>query len=204
MTAGTTTLRATRDEARINELLDRVREKLGAVPRAYESIATSQGFLSDTMYNLKKVMVDGELDLATKHLIAVAVALVCGGHNIVTACIEEARADGVSDDFITEALTVAASITQYNTFYKFQHLAGEGFDGLKPGFKLSTFLRPAHIALVQVELICAMVSTVNNCPSCVRGHVSKSMQHGATREQIEEGLRVAALMAGFATFTKID
>lgn len=199
-----TLLQETRDDARVDELLGGVAAKLGEIPAAYRTLALSQSFLSDTMYNLKKVMVDGALDLATKHLIAVAAAAACGGPGIVEARILEARSDGLSDDAITEALRVAASMTQYNIFYKFQHLAGDGYDSFKPGYKLGVFLRPAVLSLMQVEMICAMVSVVNDCGSCVEGHLSKSRAHGATLEQLEEALRVAALIAGFATFTKIE
>jgi AhpD family alkylhydroperoxidase len=197
-------LKSTRDEARIGELLGRVEEKLGEIPQAYQTLAVSQSFLNDTLYNLKKTMVEGELDLKTKHLIAVAVAAVSGGPNVVRARAHEAQKDGVSDDEITEALTAAGSIATNNVFYKFQHLAGPGYVEFNPGFKRSVFLRPAVLSNKQVELICAMVSVLNNCTSCVRGHLGKYKDMGGTLGQIEEGLRVAALVSGFATFTKID
>jgi AhpD family alkylhydroperoxidase len=197
-------LHPTNDAARVEELLGRVQEKLGNVPQAYRTLAISQGYLNDSLYNLKKTMASGELDLATKHLIALAIASVAGGASMVEARTLEAQRDGLSDDAIVEALTVAASITQYNVFYKFQYLAGEGYDAFRPGYKLNVFLRPAVLSMMQVELVCAMVSVVNACPSCVRGHVAKAREHGATVAQIEEGLRVAALIAGIATFSKAE
>lgn len=197
-------LQATRDEGRVNELLGRVEEKLGEIPQAYHTLALSQNFLNDTLYNLKKAMVEGELDLKTKHLIAIAVAAVSGGPNIVNARVDEARKDGVSDDEVTEALAVAGSIATYNVFYKFQHLAGPGYEDFKPGYKLSVFLRPAALSIFQVEMICAIISVINDCPYCVKGHLAKCRELGAKPEQIEEALRVGALISGFATFTKID
>ncbi len=197
-------LQATRDEGRVNELLGRVEEKLGEIPQAYHTLALSQNFLNDTLYNLKKAMVEGELDLKTKHLIAIAVAAVSGGPNIVNARVDEARKDGVSDDEVTEALAVAGSIATYNVFYKFQHLAGPGYEDFKPGYKLSVFLRPAALSIFQVEMICAIISVINDCPYCVKGHLAKCRELGARPAQIEEALRVGALISGFATFTKID
>lgn len=197
-------LKSTRDEARVGELLGRVEEKLGEIPQAYHTLAVSQSFLNDTLYNLKKTMVDGELDLKTKHHIAVAVAAVSGGPNVVKARAHEAQKDGVTDDEISEALAVAGSIATYNVFYKFQHLSGPGYEHFKPGYKLSVFLRPATLTILQVEMICAMVSVINDCPYCVKGHLAKCKELGATVGQIEEALRVAALISGFATFTKID
>lgn len=197
-------LQVTRDEARVGELLGRVEEKLGEIPQAYHTLALSQNFLNDTLYNLKKVMVEGALDLKTKHLIAIAVASVSGGPNIVSARAHEAQKDGVSDDEISEALAVAGSIATYNVFYKFQHLAGPGYEEFKPGYKLSVFLRPNSLTILQVELVCAIVSVINDCPYCVKGHLAKCRELGATVPQIEEALRVGALISGFATFTKID
>ncbi len=197
-------LQVTRDETRVAELLGRVEEKLGEIPQAYHTLAVSQSFLNDTLYNLKKAMVEGALDLKTKHLIAIAVAAVSGGPNIVNARAYEAQKDGVVDDEVTEALAVAGSIATYNVFYKFQHLAGPGYEDFKPGYKLSVFLRPSALSVFQVEMICAVISVINDCPYCVKGHLAKCRQLGATPAQIEEALRVGALISGFATFTKID
>ncbi|MEP7219619.1 MAG: carboxymuconolactone decarboxylase family protein [Bacteroidota bacterium] len=197
-------LQTTRDETRVTELLTRVQEKLGEIPQAYHTLAINQNFLNDTLYNLKKNMVEGALDLKTKHLIAVAIAAVSGGPHMVQARAHEAQKDGVTDDQIAEALSVAGSIASYNVFYKFQHLAGPGYEDFKPGYKLSVFLRPAVLTVFQVEMICAIVSTVNDCPYCVKGHLAKCRELGATVPQIEEALRVGALISGVATFTKVE
>jgi AhpD family alkylhydroperoxidase len=189
-------LHSTRDEARAQELLGQVERSLGHIPQVYRTLALNQTFLTDTLFNLRTNMVDGVLDLKTKHLIAIAVASVAGGPNIVEARTYEARSAGLSDDQISEALTVAASITTHNVFYKFQHF--------RPGYKLSVFLRPSFLTRPQVELICAIISGLNDCQSCVRGHLAKCRELGVTIAQVEEALRVSALIAGFATFTKID
>jgi alkyl hydroperoxide reductase subunit D len=194
----------TRDEARAQELLGQVERSLGHIPQAYRTLAHSQTFLTDTLYNLRTHMVEGVLDLKSKHLIAVAVAAVAGGQGLAEARIGEARSAGLSDDQIGEALVVAGSFSTHNVFYKFQHLAGDHYDDFRPGFKLSVFLRPVFLTRQQVELICAIVSGINDCQSCVRGHLAKCRELGVTIEQVEEALRVAALIAGFATFTKVE
>jgi lipoyl-dependent peroxiredoxin subunit D len=197
-------LHSTRDEARAQELLGQVERSLGHIPQVYRTLALNQTFLTDTLFNLRNNMVEGVLDLKTKHLIAVAVASVAGGPNIVEARTHEARNAGLSDDQIGEALTVAASITTHNVFYKFQHLAGDHYDDFRPGYKLSVFLRPMFITRQQLELICAIISGLNDCQSCVRGHLAKCRELGVTIDQVEEALRVSALIAGFATFTKVE
>jgi lipoyl-dependent peroxiredoxin subunit D len=193
-------LRPTRDDARVEELLGRVREKLAAIPVAYETLALSPSFLDDSLFNLRRTLVDGALDVATKHLIAVAVASAAGGSDVVEARALDARADGVGDDAIVEAMTVAASMTSFNTFYKFIHMAGPGYAEMRPGLKLSVFLRPNVLTKLQVELIAAIVSTVNGCDSCVHGHVAACRDMGASLEQIAEALRVGAVVAGLAAF----
>jgi alkyl hydroperoxide reductase subunit D len=197
-------LQLTRDEERVQELLGQVESYLGHIPQAYRTLAVNQTFLNDTLFNLRTTMVEGVLDLKSKHLIAVAVAAVAGGPNVVDARRHEARTAGLSDDQISEALVVAASITTHNVFFKFQHLAGDHYDDFRPGYKLSVFLRPLFITRQQVELICAIISGINDCQSCVRGHLAKCRELGVTIEQVGEALRVGALIAGFATFTKVD
>lgn len=193
-------LQPTQDAARTDELLARVREKLTLVPESYRTLALSQSYLNDSLFNLRRNLVDGALDLATKHLIAVAVASTVGSAGLVEARALEARADGVADDFIVEALAVAASMTTFNTFYKFGHMAGAGYDALRPGLKLSVFLRPNVLTKLQVELIGSIVSVVNGCESCVRGHVATCRELGASVEQIEEAIRVGSVVAGIAAF----
>jgi alkyl hydroperoxide reductase subunit D len=196
----TETLQPSGDEARTEELLGRVREKLGAVPDAWRTLALSQSHLNDSLYNLRKVLADGALDLATKHLVAVAVASAVGSQDLVAARALDARADGVGDDAIIEAITVASSMTTFNTFYKFTHYAGGSYADIRPGFKLGVFLRPAVLTKLQVELIGSIVSTVNACESCVQGHVATVRELGASVEQIEEAIRVGAVVAGIAAF----
>lgn len=193
-------LRPTRDEARTEELLGRVREKLESVPGAYETLALSQAFLNDSLFNLRRTIADGALDLATKHMIAVAVASAVGGAALVEARALEARADGLGDDAIVEAMTVAGSMTTFNTFYKFSHMAGAGFENIRPGLKLGVFLRPSVLTKLQVELVGAVVSTLNACETCVHGHVAACRELGATVEQLEEAIRVGAVVAGIAAF----
>ena len=188
------------EQSRVDELLGRVSEKLGDVPEAYRTLALSQSFLNDSLFNLRKVIADGALDVTTKHLIAIAVAAATGGRDLLEARALEARADGVGDDAIVEAMTVAGSMTTFNTFYKFTHMAGAEYGALRPGLKLGVFLRPTVLTKLQVELIGAIVSTINACTSCVHGHVATCRELGATVEQIEEALRVGAVVAGIAAF----
>jgi alkyl hydroperoxide reductase subunit D len=193
-------LSPTRDDARTEELLGRVREKLSTVPDAYETLALNQAYLNDSLFNLRKVLAEGALDVPTKHLVAIAVASTAGSAALVEARALEARADGVGDDAIVEALAVAGSMTTFNTFYKFTHMAGAVYAESRPGFKLSVFLRPNVLTKLQVELIGAIVSVVNGCESCVQGHVNTVRELGASIEQIEEALRVGAVVAGLAAF----
>jgi len=193
-------LHPTRDDARTEELLGRVREKLTELPESYQTLALSQSYLNDSLFNLRKTLVDGALDLTTKHLIAIAVASAVGSAALVESRALDARADGVGDDYIVEALAVAASMTTFNTFYTFGHMAGAEYDALRPGLKLSVFLRPNVMTKLQVELVGSIVSTVNGCQSCVRGHVATCRELGASVEQIEEAIRIGSVVAGIAAF----
>src|SRR6187401_2345948 len=44
------------------------------------------------------------------------------------------------------------------------------------------------------QLIAVAVAHVTQCPYCMRGHTSASLQHGATAEEIMEAIWVAAEM----------
>lgn len=188
-------------------LLKTIRERYGDVPDAYRSIALSQVYLNDTSYNLRKTLADGLLDARTKHLIAVSAAAASHNAALTQAIAAEAHTAGLPHGLILEGLAVAASITTHNIFYKFQHLAGGSngdYAGFKPAMKLMALTRPEELTPLQVELICAVVSVINDCSYCVRAHLAKSRDLNAEPGQIEEALRVGAVVAGMAVFASVE
>ena len=50
------------------------------------------------------------------------------------------------------------------------------------------------------QLIAVAVAHVTQCPYCIRGHTTTSLQHGATAEEIMEAIWVAAEMRAGAAY----
>lgn len=66
-----------------------------------------------------------------------------------------------------------------------------GFGGL-----FSKVMKDGSLSLKEKELIALAIGVAGHCTPCIRAHVAKSLEHGATRQQILEAASVAVVMAG--------
>ena len=66
-----------------------------------------------------------------------------------------------------------------------------GFGGL-----FSRIMKDGALSVKDKELIALAIGVASHCPPCIRSHVQKCLEHGATRQQILEAASVAVVMAG--------
>jgi AhpD family alkylhydroperoxidase len=66
-----------------------------------------------------------------------------------------------------------------------------GFGGL-----FSKVMAEGAISLREKELIALGIAVAVNCVPCIRAHVKKCLEAGASKEQILEGAAVAVVMGG--------
>lgn len=71
----------------------------------------------------------------------------------------------------------------------------EGFMGL-----FSKAMAAGSITVLEKELIALGIAVSAKCPPCIRMHVKKCLDAGATREQILEAAGVAVMMGGGPAF----
>ncbi len=67
----------------------------------------------------------------------------------------------------------------------------QGFGGL-----FSRVMKDGALTLREKELIALSIGVADHCTPCIRSHVQKCLEHGATRQQILEAASVAVVMAG--------
>ena len=93
-----------------------IEKKFGRIPEVFQAMGRNGDFLEAV---LKLAEVSGKgLDPKTKELIIIAVSAVNGCVYCLDAHRSAALQMGVSDEEITAALEVAASISLFNTFNK--------------------------------------------------------------------------------------
>ena len=93
-------------------------------------------------------------------------------------------------------------------FEKFGRMSGEvkkaapnavnGFMGL-----FSKVMGEGALSVREKELIALGIGVAEQCEPCIRMHVKKCLEAGATREQITESASVAVMMAGGPAFTHL-
>ena len=74
--------------------------------------------------------------------------------------------------------------------------AVKGFGGL-----FAAVMKDGALTLREKELIALALGLAMRCEPCINLHVQKSLEAGATREQIMEAAEVAVVMQGGPTFT---
>ena len=67
----------------------------------------------------------------------------------------------------------------------------QGFGGL-----FQKVMKDGALTIKEKELIALSIGVAMHCPPCIRSHVKKCLDHGATRQQILEAASVAVVMAG--------
>lgn len=64
-------------------------------------------------------------------------------------------------------------------------------------------MRDGAISLLEKEFVAVGIAVAIQCTPCIRLHVQKCLDAGATREQILEAASVAVMMAGGPAYTHI-
>jgi len=73
-----------------------------------------------------------------------------------------------------------------------------GFAGL-----FGKVMAAGAVSVLEKELIAIGIATAIQCEPCIRLHVKKCLEAGATREQIMEAVSVAVMMAGGPAYTHL-
>jgi AhpD family alkylhydroperoxidase len=73
-----------------------------------------------------------------------------------------------------------------------------GFGGL-----FSKVMKEGALSVREKELIALGIGVTQRCAPCIRLHIQKSLEAGATKEQVLEAAGVAVLMGGGPAYTHI-
>ena len=103
-------------DAKAVKIQEGIEKKLGFVPEVFQAMGRNGDFL-DLAMRIAEAAGKG-LDPKTKELIIIAVSAVNGCEYCLDAHRSAALAAGVTDEEISAAIEVAASISLYNNFNK--------------------------------------------------------------------------------------
>lgn len=180
--------------------LDRLREafQIEEIPSGLAELATSESGIHDLYMNLKRQLEGGKLDRPVKLLVAMAVAAAMGSPEATRYLGAAAREAGAEPQQIADALAVATVCTVFNGYYRFRGFVQDPeFDAFRAPFNANTFMK-SSLSHLETEFLCIAVSSANNCSTCVKGHMAKGRELGATLEQIDEAIKAGAAAEALA------
>lgn len=126
-----------------------------------------------------------------------AVALVTRSRRLLREADALAR-EHLSDPVAGAARTAAALMGMNNVYYRALHLSSNDAYGRMPARLRMQGLASHGVAQLDFELWCLAVSAVNGCGACIDSHERKLRQEGASEVQIQDAIRVAAILNGAA------
>ena len=130
-----------------------------------------------------------------------AIAVACARASRSPELVRAVEADAPLEPTALAAARGAAAIMgMNNVYYRFVHFMGEGSEyGHMPARLRMQIIGNPGIDKLDFELACLAASAIAGCESCVRAHDASARERGATREMIQDAVRIAAVLNGVAT-----
>lgn len=154
-------------------------------------------YAKDIRLNLGSVITTSALPKQQLWGTVLAVAMATRSTRVLAELEPEARGQ-LSDEAYTAAKAAAAVMAMNNVYYRAVHLIGdEQYSSLPAKLRMSVIGRPG-VDKADFELWCLAVSAVNGCGRCLESHEKVLRETGVGREQVQEALRIAAVLHAVA------
>ena len=127
---------------------------------------------------------------------SVANALTHGTTQRIVA--EAFAAEQLSAEETNGAKAAAAIMAMNNIYYRATHLIhNDEYGTLRAGLRMNVMASPG-VDKVTFELASLAVSAINGCGACMDSHERELRKRGLTREGIQSGVRIGAVLHGVA------
>lgn len=131
-----------------------------------------------------------------------AAAAATRNDTVLSEIMEEAR-EHLSAEAIEAALGAATVMAMNNVAYRAKGWLGDDFAQVKFGLRMNIISKPG-VDKANFELWNTVVSAINGCEHCLVAHTKTLQEEGLTKEQIWEGIRVAATVQAVAQAVQIE
>lgn len=128
--------------------------------------------------------------------IALSAAVASRNVEVVDAIAEDAR---LTPEAAAAARGAASIMAMNNIYYRFQHMMGGGsaYSDLPARLRMQIIGRPG-VDSVDFELWCLAASVITGCENSVRNHENMVRERGGTAEQVQDAVRIAAVIHAVA------
>ena len=155
-------------------------------------------FAKDVRLNLTSMMSDESLAAQTKYGLLLACAITTRNPT-VRATMEALAAEHLTPAALSAAKSAAAIMAMNNIYYRFQHMMGAGsaYAQFPARLRMQIIGRPG-VDHVDFELWCLAASVITGCENSVRAHENTVRERGGTEEQVQDAVRIAAVVHAVA------
>ena len=116
----------------------------------------------------------------------------------VLAAIEAEAAKHLDQTALTAARAAAAIMSMTNIYYRFTHLVSAKDYASMPAKLRMTVIANPGVDAVDFELWSLAVSAINGCGQCIDAHERQVTAKGASRETVQNVIRIAAVIHAIA------
>ncbi|GAA3088435.1 carboxymuconolactone decarboxylase family protein [Streptosporangium carneum] len=154
-------------------------------------------FAKDIKLNLGSLVTTSSLGEQQLWGTLLACAAATRSQRVIAEIAAEA-ADVLSAEAFRAAKGAAAIMAMNNVYYRSMHLIGDETYATMPAKLRMTFIGNPGVDKVDFELWSLAVSAIGGCGRCLESHEQVLRQAGMPREQIQEAIRIAAVVNAVA------
>jgi alkyl hydroperoxide reductase subunit D len=155
-------------------------------------------FARDLRINLGVIGSSTALSPQQAWTIALASAVITRQRELIAA-VEGDAAEALDAKAIAAAKGAAAIMGMNNVYYRFAHYMGEAaeYAHMPARLRMQIIGNPG-IEKLDFELACLAASAITGCEACVRSHEKAVRERGGSKEQVQDAVRIAAVLNGVA------
>ncbi len=154
-------------------------------------------FAKDIKLNLGSLVTTSSLGEQQLWGTLLACAVATRSQRVIAEIAAEA-ADTLSAEAFKAAKGAAAIMAMNNVYYRSMHLIGDETYATMPAKLRMTIIGNPGVDKVDFELWSLAVSAIGGCGRCLESHEQVLRQAGMPREQIQEAIRIAAVVNAVA------
>lgn len=155
-------------------------------------------YAKDLKLNLGSVLTQSTMTPSQTWGTAVAAAIASRNAEIIKAIVAEAG-QHMEEAALTAAKAAGAIMGMNNIYYRFTHLAGNKDYAQMPARLRMNIIANPGAPKVDFELWSLAASAVNGCGMCIDAHEHEVLQKGASKENVQDVVRIASVIHGVAT-----
>jgi alkyl hydroperoxide reductase subunit D len=150
-------------------------------------------YAKDIKLNLSNIANSTALNAQQVWGALLASALAARNGDVIAAVAAEASRH-LSPEAQNAAKAAAAIMAMNNVYYRSVHLLGDAELTKMPARLRMTVIANPGVDKLDFELWSLAVSAVNGCGMCLEAHRREVMDKGATREAVQDTVRIAAVI----------